>query len=110
MNSLRKSFLFALIKIAAFLFMILPISVSLWIGRCLGCIGYIFLSKKRRVIYANLKTAFAKERSPAQLRALTRLVFINFLQSAVEFLCLPKIHRIGFDKFVDLLLRTWFYT
>jgi Kdo2-lipid IVA lauroyltransferase/acyltransferase len=102
MNSLKKSFLFASVKIAAFLFMLLPIGVSLWLGRCLGLIGYHFLYKKRRVVYANLKTVFAAERSPSQIQALTRQVFMNFVQSAVEFICLPKIKRLGFDKFVDL--------
>ncbi len=102
MNSIKKSFLFAAIKIAAFLFMLLPIKLDLWIGRCLGWIGYHLLSKKRKVVYANLKTVFASEISPSQLRVLTKDVFINFVQSAVEFLCLPKLKRLGFDKFVDL--------
>ena len=102
MNSFKKSFLFAAIKIAAFLFMLLPIKLDLWIGRTLGWIGYHLLSKKRKVVYANLKTVFASQLSPSQLRVLTKDVFINFVQSAVEFLCLPKITRMGFDKFVDL--------
>jgi KDO2-lipid IV(A) lauroyltransferase len=102
MNSFKKSFLFAAIKIAAFLFMLLPIKLDLWIGRTLGWIGYHLLSKKRQVVYANLKTVFASEISPSQLRIMTRDVFVNFVQSTVEFLCLPKITRMGFDKFVDL--------
>jgi Kdo2-lipid IVA lauroyltransferase/acyltransferase len=102
MNSFKKSFLFAAIKTAAFLFMLLPITLDLWIGRCLGWLGYHLLSRKRKVVYANLKTAFASTHSPSQLRAMTRDVFINFVQSAVELLCLPKIKRMGFDKFVDL--------
>jgi len=101
MNSFKKSFLFAAVKIAVFLFMLLPIKLDLWIGRCLGRVGYWLLSKKRKVVYANLKTVFASERSPSQLRVLTKDVFINLVQSAVEFLCLPKIKRIGLDKFVD---------
>ncbi len=102
MNSFKKSFLFAAIKIAAFLFMLLPIRLDLWIGRCLGWMGYYLLPRKRKVVYANLKTAFAGTHSPSQLREMTRAVFINFVQSAVELLCLPKIKRIGFDKFVNL--------
>jgi len=102
MNSFKKSFLFAVIKIAAFLFMFLPIKLDLWIGRCLGWIGYHLLSKKRKVVYANLKTVFASKLSSSQLRVMTKEVFINFVQSAVEYLCLPKIKRLGFDKFVDL--------
>ncbi len=102
MSSSKKSFLFVSIKAAAFLFMLLPMGVNLWLGRSLGWIGYYFLPRKRKVVYANLKTAFASERSPSQLRVLTRDVFVNFLQSIVEFLCLPKIKRLGLEKFVDL--------
>ena len=102
MNSFKKSFLFAAVKIAASLLMLLPIKLDLWIGRALGWIGYHLLSKKRKVVYANLKTAFASTLSPSQLRIMTKDVFINFVQSVVEFLCLPKITRLGFDKFVDL--------
>jgi len=102
MNSFKKSFLFAVIKTAAFIFMLLPLGASLWLGRVLGWLGYHFLSKKRRVVYANLKTLFSAQYSPSQLRLMTKDVFINFLQSAVELLSLPKIKRLGFEKFVDL--------
>ena len=102
MNSFKKSFLFAAIKIAAFFFMLLPLGASLWLGRSLGWLGYHFLSKKRKVVYANLKTVFAATLFPSQIRALTRDVFINFIQSVVEYLCLPKMKRLGFEKFVDL--------
>ena len=103
MNSFKKLWLFVTVKIAAVVFMFLPIGMGLWIGRCLGTIGYCFLSKKRAVVYANLKTVFAAERSPSQIRALTRDVFINFAQSFVELLCLPRIKRLGFERFVDVL-------
>ncbi len=102
MNSFKKSFLFAVVKIAATLFMLLPIKVDLWIGRSLGWMGYYLLSRKRKVVYANLKTVFASTHSPSDLRRMTRNVFINFIQSAVELLCLPKIKHLGFAKFVDL--------
>ena len=102
MNSFKKSLLFVLIKIAAFLLMLLPLSISLWIGRCLGWVGYHCLSKKRKVVYANLKTIFGSTHSPAELRAIAQNVFINFLESVVEILTLPKLKRLGFEKVVDL--------
>ena len=102
MNSFKKSFLFVAIKITAFFLMLLPLALSLWVGRCLGWLGYHFLSKKRQVVYANLKTVFSSTLSPSQIRALSRDVFINFIQSVVELLSLPKIKRLGFEKFVDL--------
>ena len=81
--------------------MLLPIKLNLWIGRCLGSIGYHFLTKKRKVVYANLKTVYASTHSPSQLRAMTKEIFINFVQSMVELLCLPKMKRLGLEKFVE---------
>ena len=103
MSSFKKSWLFVTVKTAAVVFMFLPIGMGLWIGRCLGILGYCFLPKKRAVVYANLKTVFAAERSPSQIRALTRDVFVNFAQSFVELLCLPRIKRMGYERFVDVL-------
>lgn len=102
MSSIKRSLLFAVIKLAALFFMLLPMRISLCIGRCLGWIGYHSLSRKRKVVYANLKTAFSTTHSPAQLRELSKGVFISFMQSAVELLCLPKIKHMGFDRSVDL--------
>jgi KDO2-lipid IV(A) lauroyltransferase len=85
----------------AFVFRALPLQTSLWMGRCLGHVGYYLLPKKRAVVYANLKTVF-REKTPQQLRALTRLVFINLTQSFVELLCMPTLKRIGFEHFVQL--------
>ncbi len=102
MNSYKKSLLFACVKTAAFVFMLLPMKLSLWIGRLLGRLGYYVLSKKRKVVYANLKTVFGKDHSPAAIRLLSKKIFINFIQSVVELLCLPKIKRMGFDNFVTL--------
>ncbi len=102
MNSFKKSCLFAAVKTAAVVFMFLPFRVSLWMGRSLGIIGYYFLPKKKAVVYANLKTAFGRKRSPSQLRALSKSVFINLVQNLVELLCLPKIKRLGLKHFVEL--------
>jgi len=85
-----------------FIFMLLPMGLSLWIGRCLGWLGYHLLPKKRKVVYANLKTVFAAQRSPSEITLLTRGIFVNFFQSIVELLCLPKIKRLGISKFVDI--------
>jgi hypothetical protein len=60
MNSFKKSFLFAVIKIAAFLFMLLPMRCQSLDRALPGLDGLSFLSKKRKVVYANLKTVFAQ--------------------------------------------------
>ena len=102
MNSFKKSFQYALIKIAAQFLIILPMGVSLNLGRTLGWMGYYLLPKKRKVVYANLKTVFSSTHSLSQIRDLSKSVFINFIQTVVEFLCLPKITRQGLDNFVEI--------
>ena len=102
MNSFKRSSLFVTVKTAAVVFMVLPIRLGLWLGRCLGVMGYYFLPQKRAVVYANLKTVFASELSPSQICVMTKAVFINFAQSFVELMCLPRIKRLGYDQFVDL--------
>ncbi|MBF0510779.1 MAG: mitochondrial fission ELM1 family protein [Candidatus Omnitrophica bacterium] len=102
MNLFKKSIQFAAIKSIANLFNCLPMGLNLWIGRCIGHLVYFFLSRKRRVVYANLKTVFSQTHSPSQIRRMTKEVSVNFFQSIIEFLCLPKIKRLGFEKFVTL--------
>ncbi|MBF0504575.1 MAG: mitochondrial fission ELM1 family protein [Candidatus Omnitrophica bacterium] len=102
MNSFKKLCLLAAVKSAAVFFMLLPFGIALWMGRCIGWVGWCLIPRKRAVVYANLKTAFSSERSPSEICDLTKSVFINFAQSFVELLCLPKIKRAGFERFVDL--------
>ncbi len=102
MSSLKESWLLSVIKIAAVIFRALPFRVSLWIARGVGTVGYYVSVKKRRVVYGNLKTVFAPCKSPVEIRAITKKVFVNYCQSFVEILCLPKMQRLGFEHFVGL--------
>ncbi len=102
MPSFKKSFQFAILKILTKLLPLLPMGLVLWMGRCLGKLGYHLAGRRRVLVYANLKTVFAGTLMPAQIRTMTREVFINFFQSIVELLCLPKLKRIGLEKFIDI--------
>ncbi|MBF0490333.1 MAG: lysophospholipid acyltransferase family protein [Candidatus Omnitrophica bacterium] len=102
MKSTQETTSMGFLGIVAFIFRILPLSVSFTIGRLFGRIGYYAMPKKRALVYANLKTVFCKDKSPAQLRYLTRRVFIHLTQSFVEMLCMRNMKRSGFDKFVQI--------
>lgn len=102
MRSSNESYLLSLIKLAARGFMLLPFQVALLIARIFGRMAYFILSKKRRVIYANLKTVFCERKDPKELRRITKMVFINLTQSVVELLYLPKMKRMGFQNFVKV--------
>ena len=80
------------------IFNFMPIGLNLWIGRRLGGIAF-FINKKRRMIaYANLKAAFAKEKSPKELRAITKKVYVNLMQSFAEILSLTKVSKAYVNK------------
>jgi len=87
------------------LFFFVPISATLWLGRRLGSIAFFVNKKRRMVAYANLKAAFAKEKSPAELRKLTKKVYQNMVQTFVEILNLTKVdkkyaeHYVGLERF-----------
>lgn len=80
-----------------------PISVSLWIGRRLGSLAFFFNKKRRLVAYANLKAAFAKEKSPEELKGITKRVYQNMAQTFAEVLNLTKVSRKYVDKYVEVV-------
>ena len=85
------------------IFHFMPIEINLWIGRRLGGIAF-FVNKKRRLIaYANLKAAFAKEKSPKELRYITKGIYINLVQSFVEMLSLTKVSKSYVNKYVEVV-------
>lgn len=82
---------------------VVPISVSLWLGRQMGNVGFFFNKKRRLIAYANLKAAFAGEKSPQELRAITKRVYQNMVQTFMEVLNLTKINRKYVDEYVPII-------
>lgn len=82
---------------------LVPISASLWLGRRIGDAVFFFNKKRRLVAYANLKSAFASEKTPAELRQITKRVYRNMVQTFVEILNLTKINRKYVDKYVEVV-------
>ncbi len=80
-----------------------PIRVNLLLGRRLGEMAF-FVNKKRRLIaYANLKSAFAREKSPEELRSITKRVYINLVQGFTEILSLTKVSKQYVNKYVEVV-------
>ena len=81
----------------------LPVSAWLWMGRRLGTAVFFFNKKRRLVAYANLKAAFSKEKTPQELRRLTKCVYQNMTQTFVEILNLTKVNKEYTDKYVQVI-------
>ena len=82
---------------------VVPISVSLWFGRRLGSVTFFFNKKRRVIAYANLKSAFAKEKSPRELKGITKRVYQNMVQTFMEVLNLTKINKKYHDAYIEIV-------
>ncbi|MEI6863283.1 MAG: hypothetical protein WCK38_02665, partial [Candidatus Omnitrophota bacterium] len=56
------------VRVLNFILGFVPISASLWLGRQIGRAAFFFNRKRRLIAYANLKAAFAKDKSPKELK------------------------------------------
>lgn len=86
-----------------FILSFVPINASLWLGRQIGLLAFFFNRKRRLIAYANLKAAFAKEKSPKELKAITRRVYQTLVQTFVEILNLTKVNRKYVDRYVEVV-------
>ncbi len=82
---------------------LIPIDVCLWVGRSIGRIVFVLNKKRRLIAYANLKAAFAKEKSPEELRAITKDVYVNLVQTFSEIASLTKVSKSYVNKYVEVV-------
>jgi len=69
----------------------LPIRLSLWLGKGVGILMYQFYPKRKRIAYANLKSAFGSEKGPAQIKKILKNTYRNYGQTMLEFLHTPSM-------------------
>ena len=84
------------------LFSVIPVGVTLWLGRRIGTLVFMINRKRRVIAYANLKAAFAKEKSPAELRVITKRVYQNMVQTFMEVLNLTKVNKAYVEKYIEI--------
>lgn len=71
---------------------LLPLAWVASAGRLAGAVAWLVLPKRRRVVARNLRIAFAGERTPEELRALTKEVF---RRSGANLLCSLRTAEMG---------------
>lgn len=94
---------YVLVRLLNLIFSVLPVSFTLWLGRRLGVAAFWINKKRRLVAYANLKAAFAREKSPKELREITKKVYQNMVQTFMEVLNLTKVNKAYVDKYVEIV-------
>lgn len=96
-----QSILSVMINVVVWFMRILSPSVALVVGRLGGIFVYAFDKKHRRLVYQNLKYAFAQERSLKEIRQLARRFFMNLGANFVEFLRQPLLDPEAFKKIIE---------
>ena len=92
-----------LVRGVSFIFFFVPVRILLWCGRRIGTLAFMVNRKRRLVAYANLKAAFAGEKTPAELRALTKKVYQNLIQTFLEILSLTKVDQKYINTYVEVV-------
>lgn len=85
------------------LFACIPVSATLWLGRRFGTVAFWVNRRRRLIAYANLKAAFAKEKSPRELKIITKRCYQNIVQTFMEVLNLTKVNKRYVDQYVEVV-------
>jgi len=102
-SSLTESSLYWGVRFLAAVIRSLPYRVALGVGRTAGKALFYLDSKRRGVIYTNLKIAFGREEPPAQIRRWAKQTFAQIAMNGVDFLRLPLMNPDRVKEWVDIV-------
>lgn len=88
------------VKIFGAFVRLLPVEAALALGRFLGLIAYYADAKHRDIVFFNLKLAFARSKSPSEIKKIAKTLFQNYAQNVIELLRLPLMTQDLFSKYV----------
>ena len=80
----------------------LPMEFTLWVGRSFGGVVYLMSGKRKMVTYANLRAAFCHEKTPEELRALTKGSYTQVAQTFAELIAMTKVNDEYIDKYITI--------
>lgn len=81
---------------------ILPIGLSLFLGKMLGGLCYYFDLKHKSIAYSNIKTALGNKLSPYELSNLTKDFYQTFGQNLIEIFFVPLINKKYINKYISI--------
>jgi KDO2-lipid IV(A) lauroyltransferase len=96
-----RFFLYLAARLFAAFLSLLPRSWTLALARLAGRIAYRTVGRQRERALENLRSAFGREKSEAEIRALAEKVFEHFAQTAAELPHFPRLSREKISHFVE---------
>ena len=97
---MQKQIEYILVKYFRFIILMLPLKSVQIFGKTLGQISYFLLTKRRAITMDNLRNAFP-EKEDAELKKITKGVFLNLGISICEFLWFPNLNGAILTKLVN---------
>jgi len=91
-----------LFKAASFLTFLLPLNVSLFLGRRLGDLIYFFDPKHHSVAYANIRKAITLNSDFRLTSKITRRAYQSFGQNLMEISFIPRINKAYLEKYIHI--------
>jgi len=91
-----------LFKVLGFFIRSLPRDFSLFLGRRLGGLLYIFDVKHKAIAYSNIKRALGYKTSPAQLSKITKEFYQAFGQNLIEIFFIPVVNKEYRNKYISI--------
>jgi len=91
-----------LFKAASFFTFLLPLNMSLFLGRRLGDLIYFFDARHRAVAYANIKKAVIINNDFRISAKITRKTYQAFGQNLIEISFIPRIDKRYLEKYIHI--------
>jgi heptosyltransferase II len=101
-KALMDRLVFAIYRAVSVILGALPLRVVFRIGEGLGSLAYWVAPPYRRLVLHNLKIAFGREKTPAELRAIARRHFALLGANLFSNIKLPKLSREELQKVVTV--------
>lgn len=91
-----------LFKAASFFTSFLPLNFSLFMGRRLGDLVYLFDRRHRAIACANIRRAVVEDGRYSAARRITRRAYRAFGQNLIEISFIPRINKEYLQKFIHI--------
>ena len=91
-----------LFKAVSFLTFFLPLDFSLFLGRRLGDLVYLFDVRHRAIAYANIRKTVADKLDCRSSARITRKTYQAFGQNLIEISFIPRINRQYLEKYIHI--------
>jgi len=89
---------YLLFRLAMAIFAILPVALLFRVGQLGGWLAWILARPYRALAQANLRIAFGREKTAAELKRLARAHFMNL---GANLLCAPKLNSMSHDQLLQ---------